>query len=278
MPEGHHLHRLARQHRRRFAGAPVAVSSPQGRFAGEAAAVDGRVLLSTSAWGKHLFHHYDGGQIVHVHLGLYGKFTEWPVPSGPPGSTGSPAAVLPEPVGQVRMRMVGADHGADLRGPTVCEVIDEAQADYVVAQLGPDPLRGDADPSSAWARIAKSRRPIGALLMDQTVIAGVGNVYRSELLFRHHIDPYRPGRDVGESEFDAAWTDLVELMKVGVRRGRIITIRPEHDHGSAPSYGPRRPRMYVYRRTGEACRVCEGPVSAAVLEGRNLFWCAECQQ
>ena len=275
MPEGHHLHRLARLHRRRFAGAPVAVSSPQGRFADEAAAVDGRALLRTSAWGKHLFHHYEGGPIVHVHLGLYGKFTEWPVPAVPQGFG---RAVLPEPVGQVRMRMVGADHGTDLRGPTVCEVIDEAQADDVVARLGPDPLRTDADPSSAWARITKSRKPIGALLMDQSVIAGVGNVYRSELLFRHRIDPYRPGRDIDEADFDAAWTDLVELMKVGVRRGRIITIRPEHDHGAAPSYGPRRPRMYVYRRTGEECRVCGGPVSAAVLEGRNLFWCPSCQQ
>src|SRR5579884_3608468 len=152
MPEGHTLHRLARLHRRRFAGAPVAVSSPQGRFA--SSAVDGRVLLRTSAWGKHLFHHYEplrGGPIVHVHLGLYGAFTEWERPDG---------AMLPEPVGQVRMRMVGDGYGADLRGPTVCEVIDEGGVSDVLARLGPDPLRNDADPSWAWTRIAKSRRPI----------------------------------------------------------------------------------------------------------------------
>ncbi|OBK45528.1 Fpg/Nei family DNA glycosylase [Mycobacterium sp. 1081908.1] len=266
MPEGHTLHRLARLHQRRYGGAAVAVSSPQGRF--EAAIVDGRVLRRTSAWGKHLFHHYDGGPIVHVHLGLYGAFTEWERPDG---------AHLPEPIGQVRMRMVGAGYGTDLRGPTVCEVIDEAQVSDVVARLGPDPLRSDADPSWPWARISKSRRPIGALLMDQTVIAGVGNVYRNELLFRHRIDPFRPGRAIGQAEFDAAWTDLVALMKVGLRRGQIVVVRPEHDHG-APSYRPGRPRTYVYRRAGEACRVCGTAIRTQELEGRNVFWCPNCQK
>ncbi len=268
MPEGHTLHRLARLHQRRYGGAAVAVSSPQGRFAGAAAVVDGRVLRRTSAWGKHLFHHYEGGPIVHVHLGLYGAFTEWERPDGAP---------LPEPVGQVRMRMVGAGYGTDLRGPTVCEVIDEAQVSDVVAKLGPDPLRSDADPSWPWARISKSRRPIGALLMDQTVIAGVGNVYRNELLFRHRIDPFRPGRGIGQAEFDAAWTDLVALMKVGLRRGQIVVVLPEHDHGP-PSYRPGRPRTYVYRRAGEACRVCGETIRAQVLEGRNVFWCPNCQK
>jgi endonuclease-8 len=265
VPEGHTLHRLARLHQRRFAGAPVTVSSPQGRFA--AASVDGRELRQATAWGKHLFHHYVGGTTVHVHLGLYGKFTEWPRLAD---------EVMPDAVGAVRMRMVGAEYGTDLRGPTVCEVIDEAQVADVVARLGPDPLRRDADPAWPWARISKSRRPIGALLMDQTIIAGVGNVYRAELLFRHGIDPYRSGRAIGEAEFAAAWTDLVELMKVGLRRGKIITVRPEHDHG-APSYGPGRPRTYVYRRAGEPCRVCGTSIRTAELEGRNVFWCPTCQ-
>jgi endonuclease VIII len=269
LPEGHTLHRLARLHQRRFGRAPVAVSSPQGRFAEPAAIVDGRVLRRASAWGKHLFHHYADGPIVHVHLGLYGTFTEWQLPSG--------NMPLPEAVGQVRMRMVGAEYGTDLRGPTVCEVIDEAQVSDVVAKLGPDPLRSDADPSGAWTRISKSRRPIGALLMDQTIIAGVGNVYRSELLFRHRIDPFRPGRAIGEAEFDAAWTDLVALMQIGLRRGKIIVVRPEHDNGP-PSYRPDRPRTYVYRRAGEPCRVSGDPIRTTVLEGRNVFWCPTCQK
>ncbi|WKG01649.1 Fpg/Nei family DNA glycosylase [Mycolicibacterium sp. HK-90] len=263
MPEGHTLHRLARLHQKRFGRAPVVVSSPQGRFADGAAAVNGQVFKRASAWGKHLFHHYDGGRVVHIHLGLYGTFTEALAPLG-------------LPVGQVRMRLVGAEYGTDLRGPTVCELLAEPEIADVVARLGPDPLRKYADPALAWTRIGKSRRTIGALLMDQSVIAGVGNVYRSELLFRHRIDPYRPGTHVGQDEFSAMWTDLVALMQVGVRRGKIVVVRPEHDHG-APSYGPGRPRTYVYRRAGEACRVCGATVRTAELEGRNLFWCPDCQ-
>ncbi|QIV83782.1 Fpg/Nei family DNA glycosylase [Mycolicibacterium frederiksbergense] len=263
MPEGHTLHRLARLHQKRFGRKPVIVTSPQQRFAEGADAVSGRVLRRADAWGKHLFHHYDGGHIVHVHLGLYGTFTEAPLP-------------LDEPVGQVRMRMIGTEYGTDLRGPTVCEVIDAGAVDDVVARLGPDPLRPDADPAPAWRRIAKSRRTIGGLLMDQKVIAGVGNVYRSELLYRHHIDPFRPGTDISADEFDDMWTDLVALMKVGVRRGKIVVVRPEHDRG-APSYRPGRPRTYVYRRAGDACRVCGTTVRTAELEARNVFWCSTCQ-
>ena len=133
----------------------------------------------------------------------------------------------------------------------MCEVIEAPDVDDVIARLGPDPLRRDADGSLAWTRISKSRRPIGALLMDQTVIAGVGNVYRCELLFRHRIDPYRPGTNIGADEFDAMWTDLVALMAVGLRRGKIITIDREDDRGM-PSYRKGRPRTWVYRRTGRA--------------------------
>jgi endonuclease-8 len=263
VPEGHTLHRLARLHQKRFGRKPVIVTSPQQRFAEGADAVSGRVLRRADAWGKHLFHHYDGGHVVHVHLGLYGSFTEAPLP-------------LDEPVGQVRMRMIGTEYGTDLRGPTVCEIIDAGAVDDVVARLGPDPLRPDADPALAWKRITKSRRTIGGLLMDQTIIAGVGNVYRSELLYRHHIDPFRPGTQIDADEFAAMWADLVALMKVGVRRGKIVVVRPEHDHG-APSYRPGRPRTYVYRRAGDACRVCGTTVRTAELEARNVFWCPTCQ-
>ena len=222
------------------------------------------MLRKADAYGKHLFHHYDGGAVVHVHLGLYGTFTEQPLP-------------MPLPVGQVRMRMIGAEYGTDLRGPTTCEVIDQGGSTTSLARLGPDPLRRDADPAPAWTRISKSRRPIGALLMDQAVIAGVGNVYRNELLYRHRIDPHRPGTHVGAAEFDAAWTDLVALMKVGVRARQ-----DRHRRGPSTTRAPRRtrqdrPRTYVYRRAGEPCRVCGTPIRTEVMEARNLFWCPTCQ-
>lgn len=268
MPEGHTLHRLAKQHHKRFAGGQVRVSSPQGRFADGAARLDGQTLLRADAWGKHLLHHYDSGAVLHVHLGLYGKFTESPLPLG-------------EPVGEVRMRLIGAGrsgefYGIDLRGPAACEVLLEPEVDALTARLGPDPLRRDADPDKAWDRIHRSQRPIGALLMDQKVLAGVGNVYRAEVLFRHGISPHRPGKSLSRAEWDAMWADLTELMKVGVRRGKMHVVRPEHDHG-APSYAADRPRTYVYRRVGEPCRLCGATVVHAVMDARNLFWCPDCQ-
>lgn len=267
MPEGHTLHRPGRLHQRRFAGSPVAVSSPQGRFAEGAALLDGLVLTGTDVWGKHLFHRYAGGAVVHIHLGLYGTFTEFAVPTGGPA---------PPPVGQVRMRLVGAEYGTDLRGPTACEIFDELQVADLLARLGPDPLRRDADPALVYKRIAKSRRAIGGLLLDQSVVAGVGNVYRAELLFRNGIDPRRPGTTITADEFDTAWRDLVALMKVGLRRGKIVVVRPEHDHG-APAYAAGKPRTYVYGRAGEPCRVCATPVRVTELEARAMFWCPGCQ-
>lgn len=272
MPEGHTLHRLARLHAEYLAGGPVRVSSPQGRFV-DSAVVDGRVLEGATATGKHLFHHYEGGLAVHVHLGLYGFFDTHLVPEGQDA---------PPPVGQVRMRLEGpGERGigrvVDLRGPTRCEVLDEAGVEEVRARLGPDPLDPDADPGRAWARISRSVRPVGALIMDQKILAGVGNVYRAEVLFRAGLDPYRPGRELERGEFDAVWDDLVALMPIGVETGGIVTIRPEHDHGDVPRRGADRPRNYVYQRDGWECRVCGTEVRVREVEARSLFWCPTCQ-
>jgi endonuclease-8 len=277
VPEGHTLHRLARLHTEYFAGGPVRVSSPQGRFV-DHVVVDGRFFDHATAVGKHLFHHYEGGLAVHVHLGLYGFFDTHFV------SRGDEA---PAPVGQVRMRigavrpgggaLDGPAHYVDLRGPTRCEVIDEAGVAEVRGRLGPDPLDPDADPDRAWSRISRSARPIGALLMDQKVLAGVGNVYRAEALFRAGLDPFRPGVELERAEFDAVWDDLVELMAVGVDTGGIVTIRPPHDHGDVPRRGSDRPRNYVYQRDGWACRVCGDDIRLTTLDARTLFWCPTCQ-
>lgn len=267
MPEGHTLHRLARAHQRRFGGRPVTVSSPQGRFASSAALVDGRVLRRAEAYGKHLFHRYGPDLVVHVHLGLYGTFSEAPVPCEPPR-------------GQVRMRLVGETHWADLRGPTACELLRDDEVTAVRARLGPDPLRRDADPERAWSRISRSRSPMAVLLMSQDVIAGIGNVYRAELLFRHGLDPMLPGRSLGRQRWDGLWADLVALMRDGVRRGRIDTVRQEHSP-AATGRPPRQDRhggeVYVYRRAGQPCLVCGTVLPGTELAGRNLYWCPVCQ-
>ena len=263
MPEGHTIHRLARQQQKLFGGRVVALSSPQGRFAEGASQLDGRTLKRTEAIGKHLLQHYEGAPTLHVHLGLYGKFT-----------TG--AGAPPVPRGALRLRMTTAETWADLRGPTACELYDPAQIASLFARLGPDPLRPDSDPLRAYQRISRSRVVIGALLMDQQVIAGIGNVYRAELLFRHGVDPYLPGKNLTSDGWLAMWADLVPLMQAGVRSGRIVTVRTED---RPRKRGPlnRSEAGYVYRRAGEPCRVCGTAIRTEVLVGRNLFWCPSCQ-
>jgi len=272
MPEGHTLRRLALDLDAAFAGRIVGVSSPQGRFAAEAALLDGTLMEGADAAGKHLFLEFEGDRIVHIHLGLIGGFRL------------GVADALPDPVGAVRLRLVAgvadAWQYADLRGATRCDLVGPERRAEVVASLGPDPLRADADPAAAWARISASARPIGELLMDQSVLAGVGNVYRAEVLFRHRIHPLRPGRSLRRGQFEAIWADLVALMAQGVRRNRIDTVRPEHTP-EAMQRAPRRDdhggEVYVYRRHGQRCHVCGGPVRTEVLAGRNSFWCNRCQ-
>ncbi len=269
MPEGHTLHRLAGEVRARFAGAPVETTSPQGRFAEAAALLDGTVLADAEAWGKHLFVEFAGERFVHVHLGLYGRLD---LHDGAP----------PPPVGQVRWRVVGGTPTSygDLRGATTCELLSREERQAVVDRLGPDPLRDDADWTTAWMRVSRSRTPVGALLMDQTVLAGVGNVYRAEVLFRHRIHPLRPGSSLRRSQFQAMWDDLVELMHEGVKVGRIDTVRPEHTPeamGRPPRVDDHGGEVYVYRRDQLPCHVCGARVRTQELAGRNLFWCPRCQ-
>jgi formamidopyrimidine-DNA glycosylase len=117
--------------------------------------------------------------------------------------------------------------------------------------------------------------------MDQAVLAGVGNVFRAEVLFRHRTHPLRPGRTLRVGQWRAMWSDLVELMAEGVRTGRIDTARPEHTPeamGRPPRVDDHGGEVYVYRRTGQPCLVCGSTVRTDVLVGRNIFWCPQCQR
>lgn len=271
MPEGHTLRRLADELTAAFGGRHVRVSSPQGRFAADAGVVDGALLVAADSVGKHLFVEFEDERVIHIHLGLIGHF-----------DVRAPVEEVPVPVGQVRLRLVAPGRAyADLRGATRCDLVTVARREEVVAALGPDPLRADADPLRAWARISRSSRPIGELLMDQAVLAGVGNVYRAEVLFRHRMHPLRPGRTLRRGQFLALWEDLATLMAEGVRTGRIDTVRPEHTPeamGRAPRVDDHGGEVYVYRRAGQPCHLCGSTVRTRLLVGRNLFWCPQCQR
>jgi endonuclease-8 len=267
VPEGHTVYRLAARHQALFAGRRVTVSSPQGRFAEGAGLLSGRVLRASEAAGKHLFHRYAGDRTLHVHLGLYGRFTD---------GTGAP----PAPVGEVRLRMANRGYWLDLRGPAACEILTPPEVDALLSRLGPDPLRADADPSRAFDRIRGSDRPLAALLLDQSVVAGPGVIYVTEVLFRAGLPPTTPGRDLKPEVWQGIWTDLVALMREGVERGRIDTVHSRHTPeamGRPPRVDRHGGEVYVYRRAGQPCLVCGTPVRTGTLAGRNSYWCEVCQ-
>ena len=283
MPEGHTIHALADRLTQAFRGHPVAASSPQGRFAADAERLHGRVLERAHAWGKHLFVEI-GDATLHVHLGLIGSFPVKPLGGMPP----------PPPQPTVRLRMVGREHWADLRGPMICTVVDPRREREIVAALGPDPLRRNQRPDRTWPRVHKSRKTIAELMMDQSVISGVGNVYRCEVLHRLALDPLVPGTALDEETWHDMWDDLVLLMPLGRTFSQILTMpdqveaaRRMRRSGRAKAItegltGERlgdhfERRFLVYQRTGDPCLRCGAPIADRQVAGRRLYWCPACQ-
>jgi formamidopyrimidine-DNA glycosylase len=117
--------------------------------------------------------------------------------------------------------------------------------------------------------------------MDQSVLAGVGNVFRAEVLFRSRLHPLTPGTKISKRRWNAMWHDLVILMRYGADVGHIDTVRREGEPEGmwlAPRPDGRGGEVYVYRRHGQPCLVCGTLVRTRVLEGRNLYWCPTCQR
>jgi endonuclease VIII len=298
VPEGHSIHRLARQVQDVFGGQVLRASSPQGRFAEGAALLDGQVLERAWAHGKHFFADFSGGLSLNVHLGLYGAFSfggdetfshsssigaprrigERELPSALPDDGPSPsAAVPPPPAATVRLRLVSAHGWADLIGASTCRVLTPADVIQVTGKLGPDPLNDD-DPAPFLQKAGRTRRPIGVVLMDQAMVGGIGNIYRAESLFRAGIDPWRPAKDVGESGLAALYADNQVLLREGVRLGRIVTTRDEHRPGVTAEDAWPEHANYVYQRQGRRCLVCgQDAIVAEDMANRRLYRCAVCQ-
>ncbi|MDP3208310.1 MAG: zinc finger domain-containing protein [Rhodoglobus sp.] len=321
MPEGHSVHRIARQFGLHFVGKSVAASSPQGRFAAGAKQIDGRVMTDAKAVGKQLFLEFDNGLWLRVHLGIYGAWdfcgeitadATIAASNGRIGQTGQRGTVVgaheeslssigaprrarlrmaeqelageidefpPEPIGAVRVRLLTDATCADLRGPTACEVLTPEEVQVVLNKLGPDPLvdTGPEAEDRFVATVTKKPTPIALLLMDQSVVAGIGNVYRAELLFRARLNPHLPGRDLPEATVRALWHDWAALLTTGVQTGQMMTmdgLSPEAYDGAMAS---RSDRHWVYHRTGEPCRVCGTHVVMEELASRKLYWCPSCQ-
>jgi endonuclease-8 len=256
MPEGHVTHRIARDLRRTFGHEPVRVTSPQGRFADGAALLDGLAIRRSEAWGKYLFVEFAPDRVLHVHLGLIGKFR--PVPA------------LQPPHENVRVRLEDTTVAWQLTGPSRCDVLTRAEVRAITETLGPDPLRRNADPGTFAVRLRRRKAPIGAVLLDQTVVAGIGNVFRAELLFIEGIHPLQPASSLSEDQVSRLWEETVRQLSRALKLRRIVTTDPAE---IGRSLGRMRDddRLYVYHR--EHCRRCGSELATLQLGGRPMQYC-----
>lgn len=244
MPEGHLLHRAAREQHAALAGQAVAVSSPQGRL--DAADLDGRVLERVEAFGKHLLDRFEGSLAVHVHLGMHGLFLRYDDPAVPPRKG-------------TRLRVAGTV-AFDLIAPSTCEVLDESGVAALLARLGPDPLRPESSEDEAVRRLLGSGRVVGAALLDQAVWAGIGNAWRAELLYLHRLPPSLPAAALSPEQAAGLWRRAQALMELGRDAGQVVS-------------DPRAPdERWVYER--ETCRGCGAPVVPELLGGRTSWRCS----
>lgn len=330
MPEGHSVHRIARQFCANFVGTRPEVTSPQGRFAQGAAILSGHEMTDARAVGKQMFLEFAGEHWLRVHLGIYGA---WDFagdvrvdPSiqihatkfgrGRLGQTGMAGAIdrdaedsvasigaprrarvahvrmaerdraeeengafPPDPVGQVRVRLLNETVCADLRGPTACEVLTPAEVDAVVDRLGPDPANADTPEERRRfvERARKKRTPIGLVLMDQSVVAGIGNVYRAEMLFRAGLDPHTPANSLDPSVLEALWDDWAHLLEIGITVGQMITIDGLEGADYRRALAERDERHWVYKLEGTPCKRCGTNILLEEFGARKLYWCPSCQ-
>jgi endonuclease VIII len=328
MPEGHSVHRIARQFDRNYVGRVVAASSPQGRFAEGASMIDGRIATRVRAHGKQMFLEFDDDLWLRVHLGIYGAWdfagevlVDATIASanGRMGQTNQrgtdPEAILdsagenslasigaprrarvrmseqttgladdltewpPPPVGQVRLRLLTETTCADLRGPTACELQTPDEMLATLSRLGPDPLVDDPVEGEERFVAVVRRKPtsIALLLMDQSVVSGIGNVYRAELLFRARLNPFTPGRDIPEHAVRELWRDWTRLLRIGVETGQMMTMDDLSPDAWRAAMASRDDRHWVYRRAGLPCRVCGTEIALQELATRKLYWCPSCQ-
>ena len=336
MPEGHSVHRIARQFARNYLGRTVTASSPQGRFVEGASVLSGRTSTQVRAVGKQMFLEFDEAIWLRVHLGMYGAWDfageilvdpTIAASNGRMGQTnqrgtdlsGDADAVLdeagenslasigaprrarahvrmseqtrglpesdqedewpPPVIGQVRLRLMTDVTCADLRGPTACALQTAEEMAATIAKLGPDPLVDDLAAAEEQFVSVVRRKPtsIGLLLMHQSVVSGIGNVYRAELLFRAQLNPHTPGREVRDETVRAIWHDWTRLLAIGVETGQMMTMDDLDAEGYRRAMAHRDDRHWVYQRAGLPCRVCGTEIVLEEMAKRKLYWCPRCQ-
>jgi endonuclease-8 len=257
MPEGHTIHRAAMDHHKVLAGDKLTVQSPQGRFAEGTQHLSGKLCIAVEAFGKHLIYRFEAGDSLHIHLGLFGKIRKHKLP-------------LKEPRGAVRVRLISDTHAIDINGPSICEVLNIEALMKLTARIGPDVLRSDANPDLAFKKISKSKSSIGSLIMNQSVMAGIGNIYRTEILWRQAVHPETLGKNIDRKTFERIWNDARALLTLGVKRNAIITKK-----GAGRFKSKYRENFNIFAK--ETCPDCKGEIRRLEINGRRAFVCENCQ-
>jgi endonuclease-8 len=244
VPEGDSLHRAARR-LQVLVGERVEVETPHPRAAvkGLAARLDGRRLERVEAVGKNLLLHFDGGLVLRSHLRMNGR---WRVERRGATRAGQPWLVLR-----------GTEYEAVLWNGSVLELLGSRSA----PRLGPDILGEPPDYETMLARLRATpqQREIGDALLDQRLVAGIGNLWRAEVLWEARISPWRSLGELDDGE-------LLGVLEIAHRLMRAALDRP-------------RPPRRVYRRAGRACPRCGGLVRSAPQgeHARTAYWCPTCQ-
>lgn len=264
MPEGDTIWRTARTLHAALAGKAVlafASSLPAVMAAARRLGVVGQVVTAVEAHGKHLLVRFSGGAVLHTHQGMRGS---WRL-ERKAGGAGS-ARTHP------RARIETADVVAVCLLSPVVEMLSRAQAAAhpALSRLGPDLLGTAFDPELARRRLrARGDLPIGVALMDQTALAGIGNVYKSEVLFLCGVSPLARVRDLDDGTIDRLVAKAGELLRRNLGPGPRRT---------TSALSPL--RLWVYRRSGEPCRRC-GTAIERVVQGeqaRSTYLCPACQR
>lgn len=262
MPEGDTLFRTATVLREVLLGRTV--SAARGRAGGpQMARVVGSRVHRVDSVGKHLLIGFDDGLSLHTHLGMNGSWHRYRPGERWRRSPARAVCVIETP-GAVAVCF----------DAPVAELLDtRALAIHpALSRLGPDLIEAAPDVDAALARLAEPDRrstTIAEALLDQRAMAGLGNVYRSEVLFLERVDPFRA---VGE----LAPSTLERLVATGARLLRANTGGPRRTTTGRDRDGE---RLWVYRRTGRPCRRCGTPVRSTVVGAlpRRLWWCPTCQ-
>jgi endonuclease VIII len=250
---------------RALIGEPLlAVAAPR-RWHDRVAAILGATVTAVETRGKHLLLHLSAGGAIHGHAMQYGS---WQV--------GEPGMPLRKAQRYIRLHLRTAAHEAVYYHGPVMEILtaDELSTHGALLALGPDLMRQDFDPREVERRLATAGdRPIGDAVLDQRIVAGIGNIFKSEGLFLAGIDPRRSTRTVSRRELASLWAELIPLMQASVERFGATTTLP-------PDLLSSTQRHWVYRRRGHPCLRCRTPITME-RQGelrRATYYCPHCQR